>query len=147
MTDRTPRELETRANKTLRRWQPATSLPNPDPQLGWNFRYIRVAMNGKDDEQNYSAKRTEGWEPVRKEDHPEIETFTNSSNSNIEIGGLVLCKTPSEFVQQRSEHYQQFTSAQSKSVEANLMKESDPRMPMFSDRKSTTTRGTGMNRS
>jgi len=147
MTDRTPRELETRAVKTLRRWQPATSLPDPIPQDGWNFRWIRVATNGKTDEQNYSAKRTEGWEPVRPEDHPEVEIHSSGQKSNIEIGGLVLCKTPAEFVQQRTDHYQRFTAAQSQSVEANLMKDSDPRMPMFSERKSTTTRGTGLNRS
>jgi hypothetical protein len=62
---------------------------------------------------------------------------------NIEIGGLILCKTPEEFVEQRNKYYQDQTEAQTKAVDNNLMRENDPRMPIFNERKSTTTFGKG----
>jgi hypothetical protein len=55
----------------------------------------------------------------------------------------LLCKTPSEFVQQRNEHYAQQTQAQTNSVDNNLMRQSDARMPIFKESKSSTSFGKG----
>jgi hypothetical protein len=60
---------------------------------------------------------------------------------NIEIGGLLLCKTPVEFIEQRNEHFNKQTQAQTEAVDNNLMRQSDPRMPLFNERKSTTSFG------
>jgi hypothetical protein len=60
---------------------------------------------------------------------------------NIEIGGLLLCKTPVEFIEQRNEHFNRQTQAQTEAVDNNLMRQSDPRMPLFNERKSTTSFG------
>jgi hypothetical protein len=62
---------------------------------------------------------------------------------NIEIGGLVLCKTPDEFVEQRNKHYADQTRAQTEAVDNNLMRQSDPRMPIFKESKSSTSFGKG----
>jgi hypothetical protein len=62
---------------------------------------------------------------------------------SIEIGGLLLCKTPSEFVQQRNDHYAQQTEAQTQAIDNSLMKQSDARMPLFNERKSTVSFGKG----
>jgi hypothetical protein len=62
---------------------------------------------------------------------------------NVVIGGLMLCKAPIELVGERSEYYQQQTDQQMRSVDNNLMRESDPRMPIFNDRKSKVTFGKG----
>jgi len=62
---------------------------------------------------------------------------------NIEIGGLLLCKTPTEFVKQRTEYYANMTSQQAEAVDNNLMRQSDPRMPIFKDRSSKVTFGKG----
>jgi hypothetical protein len=62
---------------------------------------------------------------------------------NIVIGGLMLCKAPSEMVEERTEYFQQQTDSQMRSVDNNLMRESDPRMPMFNERKSKVTFGKG----
>jgi hypothetical protein len=62
---------------------------------------------------------------------------------NIEIGGLLLCKTPTEFIGQRNDYINNQTQAQAQAVDNNLMRESDPRMPIFNERKSTTTFGRG----
>jgi hypothetical protein len=141
MSNRTPRELETR-QETQRRWRPPSLLPDPVKEDGYSYRWIRVSSKGETDDRNVTSKRSEGYEPVRLEDHPEITIFGKTSG-NVEIGGLMLSKIPTEFVIDRNEHYRRITQAQSDAVDNNLMRENDPRMPLFSERKSTTTRGRG----
>jgi hypothetical protein len=88
----------------------------------------------------------EGWEPVRIEEQPQFQLLVDPSSrykDNIEIGGLLLCKTPSEFVEQRNNHYAAQTEAQMVAVDNTLMRQSDPRMPIFNEKKSTTSFGKG----
>lgn len=140
MADRTPRDQETRATfERKKSWTPPSTLPKVNKDDGYAYRWIRKSIGGKADDQNMMAKQEEGWETVRREDHPELQT-PGKTNGLVEIGGLVLCKTPQEFVDQRNDHYRRITETQSASVDANLMKENDPRMPLFSERKSTTSR-------
>jgi hypothetical protein len=139
MSNRTPRELETR-QETQRRWRPPSLLPDPVKEDGYSYRWVRIRFKDENDDRNITSKRSEGWEPVRLEDHPEI-TIYGKSSGNVEIGGLMLCKTPTEFVHQRNDHYRQLTKAQADGVDHSLMSQNDPRMPVFSERKSTTSRG------
>ena len=62
---------------------------------------------------------------------------------NIVIGGLMLCKAPQELVDERTAHYTAQTQNQIRSVDNNLMRENDPRMPLFNERKSKVTFGKG----
>jgi hypothetical protein len=62
---------------------------------------------------------------------------------SIEIGGLLLCKTPTEFVRQRNDYYQRQTEGQMQSVDNNFMRENDPRMPVFKERRSEVKFGRG----
>jgi len=55
----------------------------------------------------------------------------------------MLCKAPAELVQERNEYYKQVTDSQMQSVDNNLMRENDPRMPLFHDRKTKVTFGSG----
>jgi len=48
-----------------------------------------------------------------------------------------------EMVEQRTDHFQQQTDSQMNSVDNNLMRENDPRMPLFNDRKTKVTFGKG----
>ena len=103
-------------------------------------------MQGQTDATNVSSKLREGWEPVRAEDHPEITMATIESEKfadNVVIGGLMLCKAPEELVEERTEHYEQQTASQMLSVDNNLMRENDPRMPLFNERKTKVTFGNG----
>ena len=68
---------------------------------------------------------------------------TSRFKDNIEIGGLLLCKTPTEFVNQRNSYYQNMTESQTRAVDNSFMKENDPRMPLFNERKSTVSFGKG----
>jgi hypothetical protein len=140
MSNRTPRELETRQNSG-KRWTPPSLLPTPIDDPDHKYRWVRTSFMNQPDDRNLSSKRTQGWEAVRLEDHPELQTYGKNSG-NVEIGGLMLHKTPNELVDQRNAYYKKFTADQAAAVDATLMKENDPRMPMFSERKSTTSRGT-----
>lgn len=148
--NRTSRQTESRAAGSRKRsWQRPEVLPTPDPQDGWEYHWVRVSTHGQPDPTNVSAKLREGWEPVKADDHPELEIHMNGvvENSrfkdNVVMGGLMLCKAPVEMVQERTEYYDTQTQAQIQSVDNNLMRENDPRMPLFNDRKSKVTFGSG----
>lgn len=144
---RTPRELDTRVKaERPKQWMPPQLLPNPNPEPGYGFRWIRVSTLGTDDPMNISSKLREGWEPVKASEHPEIQLMGTGKNrfpDSIEIGGLLLCKTPSEFAQQRDAYYQQQAEGQMSALDNNFMRESDPRAPLFRERQTKVTFGRG----
>ena len=146
-TNRTTRELDTRAiTERPKQWMPAELLPEPDKLPGYAYRWIRVATLGNADPRNVSGKLREGWEPVPIEEQPQFQLLVDPNSrykDQIEIGGLLLCKTPIEFVEQRNAHYQKQTDAQAEAVDNNLMRQSDPRMPLFQERKSSSSFGKG----
>ena len=145
--NRLNREHETREKTTRKRaWQRPEVLPSPNPEPGYEFRWVRVSSAGNTDATNVSSKLREGWEPVKASDHPEITLVTVENDKfkdNVVIGGLLLCKAPEELVQERNSYYQQQTRAQIESVDNNLMRENDPRMPLFHERKTKVTFGNG----
>ena len=145
--NRLDRELNTREKTTRKKsWTKPELLPSPKPQDGYAFHYVRVSTQGQPDPTNVSSKIREGWEPVKAVDHPEI-FLTHSENDrfkdNVVMGGLMLCKAPTEMVEERNAYYSQQADAQIRSVDNNLMRESDPRMPIFNDRSSKVTFGKG----
>jgi hypothetical protein len=146
-TNRVPREVSDRQqSERPKQWQPPELLPEPDKQPGFAYRWIRVAMLHQADPRNISSKIREGWEPVRIEEQPKFKLLVDPDGrfkDNIEIGGLLLCKTPSEFVEQRDAHYAKVTQSQTDAVDNNLMRQSDPRMPLFKENKSSTSFGKG----
>jgi hypothetical protein len=145
--NRLTRELESRAlTERPKRWMPPELLPEPDKQAGYEYRWIRVSMLGKQDGRNVSTKIREGWEPVKLQEQPQFKLLTDPTTrfeDGIEIGGLLLCKTPEEFVEQRKDYYANQNQLQAEAVDNNLMRQSDPRMPIFKERKSSTSFGTG----
>ena len=145
--NRLDRELTTRASTERKRsWRPPELLPTPKPQEGYTYHWVRIALRGEADPMNVSSKLREGWEPVKASDHPEIHMMTVEDErfkDNVVIGGLMLCKAPVEFVNERNEFYNGQADAQIKSVDNNFMRENDPRMPLFAERKTKVTFGKG----
>jgi hypothetical protein len=145
--NRTPREVATRQQDARpQQWKQPELLPEPDMQAGYAYRWIRVATLGNADPRNISAKMREGWEPVRIEEQPKFQLLADPNSrykDNIEIGGLLLCKTPTEFVDQRNNHYSNQAEAQMTAVDNALMRQSDPRMPIFNEGKTTVSFGKG----
>ena len=145
--NRDARETNSRES-TMRKktWTPPQTMPDPKPQPGWVFRWIRTSLMGDSDPTNVSSKLREGWEPCKAEDHPEMMLSADAASrfkGNIEVGGLMLCKAPEEFVAQRKEYYERNTATQMQAVDSNFMRENDERMPVFNERKSTSTFGKG----
>jgi len=141
------RELETRETQMRpRQWAPAELLPEPDKQPGYSYRWIRVSTLNQTDPRNLSGKLREGWEPVKMTEQPKFQLLIDPASrfkDNIEVGGLLLCKTPSELVDQRNSYYNDQTQAQTQAIDSSFMRENDPRMPLFSERKSSTSFGKG----
>ena len=90
------REHSTRAKAQRKEsWRPPELLPVPDPEPGYKFHWVRVSTLNTPDPINLSAKRREGWEPVKASEHPELHLHLESGNASkdaVVVGGLMLCK-------------------------------------------------------
>jgi hypothetical protein len=130
----------------VRSWAPASTLPEPDKQPGYAYRWIRVSTNGEKDPRNISAKLREGWEPVSIDEQPQFKLMVDPDSrfkDNVEVAGLLLCKAPMELMRQRKSYFTGKNQSQMESVDNNFMRESDARMPLFREKKSSTSFGKG----
>lgn len=138
MAERGTKELETREmttrERTQREWRPPSTLPDPAPREGYGHRWIRASTLGEGDPTNVSSKFREGWEPVRAEDYPEL-MIPGNKQGLVEVGGLILCKMPTDMIEQRDAYYRNAADAQLNAVNHNFMRENDPRMPLFRESK------------
>ena len=145
--NRLTRELGNRESAQRKAtWVPPQVLPSPKEEPGWVFRWIRTSMMGVADPTNTSAKLREGWEPCKAEDHPELMLQADPNSrfkGNIEIGGLLLCKAPEEMMKQRDDYYLKQAQSQMDAVDNNFMRTNDARMPLFNEKRSTTSFGRG----
>ena len=146
-TNRKPRELE--ARQEMQRptsWRLPDALPSPNDRPGLSHRWVRTSTLGTSDPSNISSKFREGYEPCKAEDYPELMMHASTEGrfkGNIEVGGLILCRIPAEFMEQREEHFSRQNKAQMDSVDNTYMKDNDPRMQKFAERSSKVTFGTG----
>lgn len=159
MAERNPRELESRAQESrgadnramesraaelrakIERYssQESSGLPQVNPEEGYTMRWIRLSTLGTDDPVNISHKFQVGWEPVKASEHPEVFVFDSGKGrfaDTIQIGGLMLCKTPSELVARHESKLRDRADAEMRAVDNNFMRENDPRMPLFKQHKS-----------
>jgi hypothetical protein len=141
--DRSNRDSKSRDKSARSVYVPPSNLPDPTPDPDYTFRWVATHVLGQPLANNVSLQMRDGYEPVKAVDHPELALFGNNANGNVEIGGLMLCKAPKERVEARDEYYKKQAQNQMDSVDNHFMRNSDPRMPLFADRKSTTSRGTG----
>ena len=148
--ERSPRGLDSReATQRKMNWENESNLPDPEPQDGWVFRWIRTSLLGNSDNPNVSRRFREGWQPCRLEDHPELQVHMMDHQSewatkgNIEIAGLLLCKIPKEVVDERNKHFENIAQQQIEAVDNTLFKDQDSRMATKEvyERKSKTTFG------
>ena len=141
--NRTPRDNVLREKQARAVYVPPTALPDPTPEPGYVYRWVATHVLGQHEPTNVSRKFRDGWEPVKAADHPELMITGSEKTGNVEIGGLMLCKMPIEKARARDEYYEQQAQNQMDSVDNHFMRNNDSRMPLFADRKSTTSRGAG----
>ena len=145
--NRLARELDSR--ETFARptaWRPPETLPMPNDRPGWTHRYVRISTMGTADPSNISSKLREGYEPCKGEEYPELMMHASTEGrfkGNIEVGGLLLCRIPTEFMAQRAQYYENLNKSQVDSVDNNFLRENDPRMPLFSEKRTKVTFGSG----
>jgi hypothetical protein len=143
-TARAPRALETRVQSERRRsWVEPTMLPDPLPQDGFVFKWVRTATRNTEDKTNYQKRLREGWEPVEAADHPElmVDIGVGQTSGKVEVGGLILCKMPEEMAEQRKDYYQRRTAAEMDSAENSYLRDSDERMKKFMEKQRKTVFG------
>jgi hypothetical protein len=79
--NRLAREIETRSTQERpKQWQRPETLPQPDKQPGYDYRWVRVSSLGQADARNISSKTREGWEPVRIEEQPRLQLLTDPNS-------------------------------------------------------------------
>jgi len=142
IVDRTTRDLKTREKSARYVYTPSSALPDPTPEPGYTYRYIATHVLGQAEPTNVSRKMRDGWEPVKAVDHPELMLTGNEKTGNVEIGGLMLCKMVTERAEAIADYYKKQAQSQMTSVDNHYMRNNDPRMPLFVENKSSTTRGT-----
>ena len=127
-------------------WRAPEVLPSPEDRPGWKHRWVRISTLGTADPSNISSKLREGYEPCKAEDYPELMLHAATEGrfkGAIEVGGLLLCRIPAEFMEQRSDYFAQQNRAQVESVDNNFLRQSDARMPLFAEKQSKVSFGSG----
>ena len=139
---RAPRQTESRDDtKRAMAWEPSPLLPAPNDVDGYDFRYVRASVRGSVDNVNISQARRDGWEPVKAADVPELKVISDRESpfpDSVLIGGLLLCKRPSEIGEYRTNQANDEMQKMIQAVDTNYLKEQDTRTGMvkFADRES-----------
>lgn len=116
-------------DKGVRRkpWEEVRQLDTPPPPVGLTYRWVRESMLGKPDPSNVSRRIREGWEPVRPEELPtgwDLPTMDSGKFSGVIYNdGLLLCKMPTETVDERNAHYARKTQEATESLDNNMFNE------------------------
>ena len=139
--NRKTRDLESREKTTRKVYKPSSTLPDPTPIPGYRFRWIATHILSQADPTNVSRKMRDGWVPVKAVDHPELMLAPSEKTGNVEVGGLMLCKIPEDLAESMDDYYFDQAKSQMESLDNTFLRQNDPRMPLFADRKSSTTRG------
>ena len=111
-----------------------------------SLRWIRISVKGEDDIMNVGKKQQEGWIFVTPDEVPEmaITSFVREEGRYLGAvcrGDLALAKKPTVKVKARQKFYENKANEQMDAVNAQLMKNSNSRMPISNTSKSVTTRG------
>ena len=144
--NKTSRAAVTRS-KTERpkEYKPPSSLDAPPAPDGFRHRWIRAESMGFNDTKNIHGRLRSGYELVRADEY-DTDTYPTVLDGKyagvIGVGGLLLARIPEELAQQRVDYQQRQTEGQDESVEADLLKDQDKRMPMKFERSSKNFGGT-----
>ena len=143
--NKTSRAASTR-EKTERpkQYKPPSSLDAPPAPDGFRHRWIRAESMGFNDSKNIHGRLRSGYELVRADEY-EDSSYPGVTDGKfagvIGVGGLVLARIPEELAQARMDYQRKQTEGQDESVETDLLRDQDKRMPIKVDRNSKHTFG------
>ena len=143
--NKTSRASETRSKSERPKvWTPPSSLDAPPAPDGFRHRWIRAETLGFDDTRNVQGRLRSGYELVRADEYPDSDYPVNKDGKYagvIGVGGLLLARIPEELAQSRMDYQIKQTEGQDESVESDLHRDQDKRMPIKIDRNSKHTFG------
>jgi len=142
---KTSRAAETRT-KTERpkEYKPPSSLDAPPAPDGFRHRWIRAESLGFNDQKNIHGRLRSGYELVRADEYKDSDfpvILDGKYAGIIGVGGLLLARIPEELAQARIDYQRKLTEGQDESVETDLLRDQDKRMPIKIDRNSKQTFG------
>jgi len=150
--DTNSRSTSTREAKPRRTFEEPNWLDIPPTAIerfkneGMSLRWIRMTIKGNDDIQNMSKRQAEGWEIVQSEEVPEmlhssVVREEGRYSGAVCRGDLALAKMPTDLAESRQEFYEQKSREAVGAVNAQLMRNSDSRMPISNTSRSRVTTG------
>ena len=143
--NKTSRAAVTRS-KTERpkEYKPPSSLDAPPAPDGFRHRWIRAESMGFNDTKNIHGRMRSGYELVRADEYDDksYPTVLDGKYAGvIGVGGLLLARIPEELAEARMDYQRRQTEGQDESVETDLLRDQDKRMPIKIDRNSKHTFG------
>ena len=146
MTDQKTSRAAVTRSKTERPkvYKPPSSLDAPPAPDGFRHRWIRAESVGFQDSKNIFGRLREGYELVRADEYKDSDypTVTEGKYAGIiGVGGLLLARIPIELAEARMAYQRTQTEGQDESIENDLLKDQDKRMPIKIDRNSKHTFG------
>ena len=144
-TNKTSRAAVTRSkSERPKEYKPPASLDAPPAPDGFRHRWIRAESMGFNDTKNIHGRMRSGYELVRADEYDDksYPTVLDGKYAGvIGVGGLLLARIPEELAQSRMDYQQRQTEGQDESVETDLLRDQDKRMPIKIDRNSKHTFG------
>ena len=125
-------------------YKPPSSLDAPPAPDGFRHRWIRAESVGFQDSKNIFGRLREGYELVRADEYKDSDypVVTDGKYAGvIGVGGLLLARIPIELAEARMAYQRTQTEGQGESIENDLLKDQDKRMPIKIDRNSKQTFG------
>jgi len=143
--NKTSRAAVTRSKtKRPKEYKPPSSLDAPPAPDGFRHRWIRAESMGFNDTKNIHGRLRSGYELVRADEYDteQYPTVLDGKYAGvIGVGGLLLARIPEELAQSRMDYQRRQTEGQDESVETDLLRDQDKRMPIKIDRNSKHTFG------
>ena len=125
-------------------YKPPSSLDAPPAPDGFRHRWIRAESVGFQDSKNIFGRLREGYELVRADEYKDSDYPVVAEGKYagvIGVGGLLLARIPIELAEARMAYQRTQTEGQDESIENDLLKDQDKRMPIKIDRSSKHTFG------
>ena len=125
-------------------YKPPSSLDAPTAPDGFRHRWIRAESMGFNDTKNIHGRLRSGYELVRADEYDSEQypvVMDGKYAGVIGVGGLLLARIPEELAQSRMDYQKKQTEGQDESVENDLLRDQDKRMPISVDRNSKHTFG------
>ena len=146
MTDQKTSRAAVTRSKTERPkvYKPPSSLDAPPAPDGFRHRWIRAESVGFQDSKNIFGRLREGYELVRADEYKDSDyPIVNEGKyaGVIGVGGLLLARIPIELAEARMAYQRTQTEGQDESIENDLLKDQDKRMPIKIDSNSKHTFG------